>query len=540
MRGILAAGVVFAFVGADLIPQGSLVRAGSEPLRAVVQRHNAFAFTVYIPGWRTSGPVIVGTPPLDFGGAAIGEAGSSVIRTVAESRLVDDGGGLNMAAGPLFPYLPSSAVSNSFWARDMARAWFGFQAAITAPVPDFRSGTLAFHLELHTGKTYADPRNALLNSTIGVAETNAAGMIIGTPIMLQPTTVARAEILDYRFDRGTGNYAVNYAEAGVAPSTGAMIGVGQSAWGPGQSGSGLAARPTSNSTSFAYCDTGWVGGYEGHGFAEHFTVAWFMHQQHSPVRVSTLFSMGSFRCFTGGAAGSGLLVLGTGDGLLRLTRDVQTLAASNWVHVALVVDGGSNTGTWYVDGVAEPAIPLLNAVQIDAGTDTFKIGTDAAFALPSAYRIDDFRFTNGITNAAAIADWASGPQATARSYGRSCGCLLRHRNGPPTLGNNTYAMEVLGPPSQPFAVFFGPDRQIGGLPLPFDFGLYFPHLSGCLWYSSMLVSRNGVTDATGSGLISFRIPNVPIWKGALFTNQAALIDASAMLRISNPDASSIQ
>jgi len=435
------------------------------------------------------------------------------------------------AAGPLsvptFPFVPDGRVVGMFRSAvpPGAHQWYGFLAPIGSPVPAYGMGALSFRVEFQT-LAPAPPLlfTQLANAYVGVAVADANGGQAGTVFVRQPAAVRAAPIVDYRFDRGDGSTAINYAGVvGGAPSTGVMTPGGAPSWTSGRFGTAL-ARGSS-------CDTMWAGDLSGS-----FSVGWYMHGPSNAAIASPIFSLGMFRCFTGQNAGTGLhcAAWGGSPAVLDLADDVQTAAVAGWVHVALVVDADSSpaTASFYVDGTLRRTINITSPPVIQPSTtNTLLIGAFAS-GVPGRYDIDEFRFVGEAKSAADIAMWATSSPAVTSAYSPTCGANLRP-NGPPTLGNTMLELRIEGTPGSAAALTLGvTTRLLGGIPLPIDLGLINPGLGGCLWYSDMTVSlptslANGLVD------LPLPIPNDSALRGLDLHAQALVVEPTLLLAATN-------
>ena len=73
-----------------------------------------------------------------------------------------------------------------------------------------------------------------------------------------------------------------------------------------------------------------------------------------------------------------------------------------------------------------------------------KIGMSTATSSSSVYDIDEFKFCAYSATAAEIGLWANRSWAAWSSFGKSCGMWHGSINGPPRVGNSSYAFTVSG------------------------------------------------------------------------------------------------
>jgi len=346
-------------------------------------------------------------------------------------------------------------------------------------------------------------------------------------IPLAACALRAQDVLYYKLDETGGRKVVNYASAtGIAPTEGEVMGPGTPVFVPGALG--VSALAGSTAQGSVYIASGWSPNFTGS-----FSVGFFMKQCTAPSSVSYLFSSsngnGVFRMFTGSSAGRGISTAAAFDpsGLtnnLNLGADVQTMAASAWLHIALVVDAAILTAQYYVNGAASGppiAIPVGGA-NIVAGTFRFNV---AGYVLSGGdYDIDEFRFTRSAASASQVATWAARTSPADGAYGAGCnGATLRSTGGAPQLGNAAYALHIAGNAGGAFALGIGTNRlRLGGVGLPFDLGVVLPALNGCNWESSGELFLGGAVGGAGVTL-PVPIPNVRSLNGAVLWNQALVI-----------------
>ncbi|MCC6672674.1 MAG: LamG domain-containing protein [Planctomycetes bacterium] len=336
---------------------------------------------------------------------------------------------------------------------------------------------------------------------------------------------AQQDVLYYKFDETGGKKVVNYASgSGLAPAEGSLVGNNTPQFQAGRFGPGcLSGGTATTAAGSTYVATGYQNSMTGSSF----TVAWYMKQRTAPPSTSYFFySNAGFRSFTGGVAGRGLYTRswntagGTPSDLI-LTTDVQTLAAANWVHIALVVDATALTATYYIDGVAQTPI----TISAGATNTTAGLFTAAGFSTTNGglYDIDEFRFSKRAASAAEILAWKTQTSPADGPYGKACnGGTLASSGGAPKLGNMAYTLN-LGGGNGAYALGVGINRlSLGGVPLPFDLGAVFPGLAGCLWECSGDLFVNGVVVG-GAVTIPVPIPASPSLDGVPLWCQAIIV-----------------
>jgi len=396
-------------------------------------------------------------------------------------------------------------------------------------------------------------RSTLLLSSIFFAasplQTRAQGLdqlqaaidrgLVAPPPQAAPTPGAPAprvnEELFYKVDESGGLRAINFALA--LPREGQIVSNTPSIRVPGRFGTALAAGTTTPSATNNRIESGWA---PGQITGSDLTWAAFLRVGNSHPAVSLTYVFGiptalQFRVFTGTTT----LVTSswtTSAPVLRTVANVYGMASAGWVHVALVIDTSRSTATYYINGVAET--PIAIAGGFTANVTALNVGQQLPTLAASIYEIDDFRLLTRAASPAEVASWASASTAADAAYGAGCGATLSSSNGPPTLGNATYSLDVSGPSGAVGALAIGALRHdLLGIPLPFDLGLLFPSLPGCNWESSADVFVP-IALPSGSASVPLGIPNnVSLQHASLYT-QALVFTTSPSS--SNPFAVSIE
>ena len=320
------------------------------------------------------------------------------------------------------------------------------------------------------------------------------------------------DVLYYKFDARGGDKVINYARGSIkGPDEGTLQGnaTARQRWAKGLYGGALYGGETSRwNTRQNYVDTGWAGAFSGS-----FTVAWLMKlrgQQAGINDLSYLFSgVGSFRCFTNGLAGKGLMVRGWGGKDLQLKTDIQALAAKGWVHVALVVNDKAKVAVWYVNGKAQAPIKISKSPKVSKGKRSFLVGFHETLQTPFQYDVDEFRFSLKATPALELLAWASGSQAADSPYGKACGGKLGalYPGQIPWTRTGRYGVRARFTRAGPVLFLLGSSRtSLFGFPglLPFDLGPFFSGLKGCPLQTSMQFIL--ATSAGSNGIVDFPLP----------------------------------
>ena len=344
------------------------------------------------------------------------------------------------------------------------------------------------------------------------------------------------DVLYYKFDETGGRTVVNHASSsGVAPAEGTLVGTYATTHVPGMLGpSALSGGTSASSAGSNYADTGWIPSLAGGDL----TVAFFIKQRTAPATPSTtsyLFTANTATCrmFTGGAASRGLRMATWGGtpASLDTTQDVQTAAASSWLHVALVIDAAGLKATYYLNGVAQPPIPTNGGATLTGGSHAFHIGGYLSFG--GLYDVDEFRVSLRAVPAAEIQAWASQTTAVSAPYGKGCfGATLAGASAP-QVGNAAHALLVGGASGSSYLLALGASRlKLGALDLPIDLGLVLPALSGCHWQSSADVTLSGTLSGT-SVSVPLAVPANPALNGVVLWCQALLSAPPSSLQSTN-------
>ncbi len=343
--------------------------------------------------------------------------------------------------------------------------------------------------------------------------------------MALSATAFAQDVLYYKFDEAGGTKAINYASgSGIAPTEANLVGGNSPQYAPGKFGvSSLSGGTATSSTGSTYVDTGWHPNLTGSDF----TLAFFLKQRTAPSSTSYFFySNSGWRMFTGGVANQGLYfrngTSGT-DANWILTSDIQTPAASGWVHIALVVDATALTATYYVNGVAQPPLSITTGVNASGGTYSFHVAGFASYG--GLYDIDDFRITLRAASAAEIATWAMQASPADSQYGAGCGGAALMGSGLPQLGTASYMLQISGAaPGALCALALGVNRlDMSGLPLPLDLGVVWPGLSGCDWECSADGFLGAAATAGGTASFAIPLPPFPYLDGATLFSQALIL-----------------
>src|SRR5690606_9811372 len=191
------------------------------------------------------------------------------------------------------------------------------------------------------------------------------------------------ELMHFKFDAAVGGVIPNDAPVAtrVCPS-GTIVGSQLSVSGTGQFGTGLAAAAmTSSSTD--YVNTGWTTNLTGS-----WTISLWLNVPNPPTTRYYFGdnTAGSLRCFTGGAASTGLRL--TGPFTITTTTIQPGPAVVHYVY-----DAPAGTISAYINGVFNVSINVSTSLVVAGTTGPFKIG---GYNTGNGYEgiIDEFRMYN--------------------------------------------------------------------------------------------------------------------------------------------------
>ncbi|MEZ5964469.1 MAG: hypothetical protein R3F56_11535 [Planctomycetota bacterium] len=463
-------------------------------------------------GWSTTALVPSGG---DDQAAAVGvDYGARTVRAT-ESEFIRGGEGGEAVQAAWFPFAPDPSVDAAFASRsNPLLVWSGFRAPV-GTVPDHDGGALSFRVPLQGGaRLSAAVFLASIGQPVaGAAHVNAQGNATGPVFLLQASAVRLADICWYKFDRGLGSDAINYAGVeGGARGAARLQNPSRSPWTDGAFGGALAAGST--------CDTGFHG-----DIGARFTVAWFMRQGAALSGQSPVFALGNLRCFTGGVAGPGLQCSGWGGVALTLPDDIRSQAARGWVHVALVVDSDNGQATWFVNGARRQRATINTLVRVPPVAGSMLIGSSNGQTC--AYDLDEFRMVAEAVPDPVIQVWANDTPAAAQAFTSACGATLRH-SGVPSLGS-TFEFRLEAAPSSAVGLF-----ATGAARVPLDLGTFFSGLAGCQWHSGttapLFVFAVG-NDGLASRLL--QVPNAAELRGVELFVQGLVVEPTLTVRATN-------
>lgn len=358
--------------------------------------------------------------------------------------------------------------------------------------------------------------------------------LVPAALALTGALTAQDDVLYYKFDAGPGGDRVlNFAPASSpAPGEGRVVSNAlPTAWSTGRFVFGLAGL-THLSPSFARVESGWAPNVNGD-----FTYACFLRfgWANPTPTLSHILGVPTTNGFRAFVDGSHLVTAGV-DGsttTYATNADIWQMALAGWVHVAFVVDTNRSTATYYVNGVPDVHQSLAGGAQIAA--PDFWVGQHLGTQPGSVFDLDEVRVLTRAATPLEIQTWAREGTAASAEFGAGCGARLVDSNGPPSLGNGSYAL-IFGAQVNGFGVLAigGSRHWIGTVPLPFDLGAVLPALSGCFWQSSSEITFGVNLDAQGGGAFGLGVPNVasllyrPIFVQALFSDVASEASTNAL------------
>lgn len=358
------------------------------------------------------------------------------------------------------------------------------------------------------------------------------------------------DFIHYKFDSGCTNEVINYATGPQAlPSNGRLESNSAiSPWDTGVWGGSLAGGSNVAPTYYNRVVTGWNPATQPVTGA--LTMAWFMRQRPGSAANTSLSYLtgaptGGFRLFTNGIAGRGLYQReifpsgGNGNNAPRdfflpaANADIQTLAATGWVHVAMVIDPVAGTADWYVNGSSVLQITGVPGASITLA-GPFMVGayTTAATGAGNLYDMDEFvmslrAFSPGEILALSLVSQAGDGRYLSGTT-TQCGTLGLAGNGSrPSIGNTGYGLQITPTAPSFYTLLIGLDRCLyaGVFPLPLDAALLAPIAAGCQVLTDNLLNLGGL--AIGTTTQSFAIPPGN-FSGLNLYCQAVAIDLGTM------------
>src|SRR5262245_32250905 len=337
---------------------------------------------------------------------------------------------------------------------------------------------------------------------------------------------AQGAVLYYKFDATDATQIVNYATgSSAAPRFGTSLWPAEYIYTSGRTGAALEHSYFGGlSGSFVY--TGFTGPLTGS-----MTIAFALQNgiANSIAEYSPIAGQPSWSIATGGSAGPGLQLRGSGVGDLSVDFGTALCSMPGWNHFAVVVDAAAGTAAWYRNRAGAAARAITAQGQIPAQQE-LRFGTDYSTYCGGLYNLDEFRLLNRAATPTEVATWATATSAVAVPFGATTNVSLQ-AVGVPTLGNNAFAVRAVTTGSLvAFAQGFG-YTEFGGQPLPRDLG----QLLGAPG-QSLLIAPASIDLAVTSGgeaLLSIAVPANPQVLGFTLALQAAALSAEGTLQVSN-------
>lgn len=310
---------------------------------------------------------------------------------------------------------------------------------------------------------------------------------------------AQDGVVYYKFDATDTTQVLNHAHgASAGPRFGTTSWPANLCYTTGQIGHAL-QRSGLVGLAGKFVETGVTGPIAGS-----MTIAFALRNggANSSATYSPIAGQPSWSIATGGSAGSGLQLHGTGVGDVNGDFGAPLCSLPGWNHFAVVVDAAAGTARWYGNGALVSSQPISGGVQI-AAQQALRVGTDYVTHCGGLYDIDEFRLLDRAASATEIAAWANGTAATAVPFGAATAVALA-ANQTPQLGNPTFALVATAPNSLLVAFAFGSSyAQFGGTALPLSLNGVLPGPAGQL----LLVAPEGISvAATQDGVATLPLP----------------------------------
>jgi PKD repeat protein len=323
-----------------------------------------------------------------------------------------------------------------------------------------------------------------------------------------------ADMLQYQFNEVRTNKVANTASTTAIPGFGTasiaawQVDAGRKDFKGFDAGAGALGN---NAT----VDTGWKPKVSGN-----MTISWwFKNKTLTGTTFGYVFGNGTFRCFTGGAAGATWLFRGSSIGDISATTSAQ-INVGKWVHVALVVDGTAKNAYWYFNGVLDATVPLTTAFSYDgsAVTNNFTVGSSSTSTPVTGFAdVDDFRVYGSALTAAQIKTHMLNENPTVSAFDAGClgtlGTPEIEANGAPQIGNAAFALSVTKTESgRPGVLVLGASaKKFANLvPLPLSLGGLLTGSTGCNLHVDALLLLPAVGNG---GAVPFALP-IPAAVGA--------------------------
>jgi hypothetical protein len=331
----------------------------------------------------------------------------------------------------------------------------------------------------------------------------------------------------YKFDAADADSVVNFATGpAAAPRTGTMSWPAFFSYTQGVAGSALVNSSLAGASG-KYVRTGWTGGLAGS-----LTIAFALENRlaNTPTFYSPIAGQPGWSLATGGSAGPGLQLRGVGTTDLAGDFGVALCTLPGWNHFAIVVDGATNTATWYRNGVAASTTTFAGSVSIPAQAELL-VGTDYVTPCGGLYAIDEFRFVDRAATSQEIAAWANVP-AAAVAFGNAANAVLQ-ATSTPAIGAQL-ALRLTSAQASAFVLLGGLSYvQHGVMALPQDLRALTPSaLPGAELLVAPSATRFG-TLGQGSAVVELAVPEVAALVGASLAFQALTVSGQGAVGSSN-------
>jgi hypothetical protein len=368
-------------------------------------------------------------------------------------------------------------------------------------------------------------------------------------------TVATAQdFIHYKFDSNCTNEVLNLASGPSAfPANGTLQTNTSPTFDVGVFGGALAGGVEA-SNLYNRVNTGWQPSVQP--LTGNLTFAFFAKLR-NPIGTALNYLCGvttsANRLFTNGVAQRGLYfrnVVASGPqgvdlSALTAVLDFQTLAATTWVHIALVVDQAAGTATWYANGNQVHQVTGVGGALINSA-GTYMVGAQLS-TIETNYDLDEFLISNRAFSAAEVMTLYLTPHAGDGDYASAipsqCGAgnvTLGSSGGAPFAGNLAYSLDVSATAPHLFLLLAGFDRCFisGVIPLPLDGTPLLPMLNGCWILADAPITLSGFTAGPPAGVALPIPPNVGMNLG-IYTQVLGFDAATLATSMSNGFATSI-
>lgn len=349
---------------------------------------------------------------------------------------------------------------------------------------------------------------------------------------------AQQQALYYKFDDFGATEVSNHGNHPDSPPfAGSPFGqLGDSTYTDGKFGDGALKASPFAGASFQGIESHWAVDHVGS-----FTVAWHLRNRSSTTfsPVSAFFSRPDADLTQSGfllatsdfsqptSDNNSIWLHGWGGPAIGFQPPTPLSSISGWHHVALVIDAASNTASWYWDGNLEQSSSIPNGVVVPDNGKTMQIGGSSTNFVHcgNGFDTDEFRVLLRAATPLEIGGWVDHPSPSNGPVPVPDDSLDHPTFDVPFLGNDTYSLNVSGPPNQMAIVLFSEETvaPVSSLPILGLPGAFRVQPSVLLF---------GQTDATGQATIALPIPNFQVLEGYSFHTQAVTVDGMVPTGIS--------